>query len=184
MFTINADCVPYYEQLGIAAFHLDFGYNPEFDTAVTESDPAYVHDVALVANAYDIWVDAQSVRRLSVETLVRPLVDAGCDIVLWGKGWEPLFGPGSEPETTNRYFPELVFLGPGRIQLNHLRGRHLVIPHHFLAQAPPSAAQPDFRFRPEKTLPRLAFLIFFGHYNLEPARRCVLLRGSLTPSKR
>lgn len=96
-------------------------------------------------NHYDIWVDAQSVRRRSVETLVRPLVDAGYDIVLWGKGWEPLFDPGSEPETTHRYFPELVFLGPGRVQLNHQRGRHVTIPHHFLAQAPPSAAQVNCR---------------------------------------
>jgi hypothetical protein len=35
-----------------------------------------------------------------------------------------------------------------------------------------------------KNLATLGFLDFFGHYNLEPAGRCVLLRGSLTPSKR
>jgi len=139
VFTINADCIPVYRDLGIPAFHLEFGYNPEFDSADTQPGPGYAHDISLVANTYaGIWSDAGgSFRRRSVETVVGPLVETGYDLALWGKGWEQIFGPGPKPGTTNRYFPGLIFLGLGRLQLGYKQGRNPIIGYPFLTQCSP-----------------------------------------------
>lgn len=88
VFTINAECIPSYLNLGIPAFHLDFGYNPAFPPATTEQlDSRYSHDLALVANYYDSSPDIEF-REKSMDILVRPLVERGYDLALWGNRWE------------------------------------------------------------------------------------------------
>ncbi|MGI6648674.1 MAG: glycosyltransferase family protein [Bacillota bacterium] len=90
VFTINADCIPFYENLGIPAFHLEFGYNPSVEAYVEHSaNSRYCHDIAVVANTYDIWENTSTYRWQSVDILIRPLIEkGGYDLVLWGKGWE------------------------------------------------------------------------------------------------
>ncbi len=85
VFTINADCIPFYRDLGIPAFHLEFGYNPSLEPPASElPDPRYNHDLVLVANTYDEPI----FRKKTIQVIVRPLIENGYDLVLCGKGWE------------------------------------------------------------------------------------------------
>lgn len=89
VFTINADCIPSYRALGIPAFHLEYGYNPGFELSLPEPPAcSYEHDLALVANCYDLWNKPDSFRYKCVEMLVQPLVEKGYDLALYGQGWE------------------------------------------------------------------------------------------------
>ncbi|WP_258361162.1 glycosyltransferase family protein [Moorella sulfitireducens] len=107
VFTINADCIPYYRDLGIPAFHLEFGYNPGFEASIPGLPaPGYDHDLALVANCYDIWTNTDSFRYKSMEILVRPLVEKGYDLVLYGKGWE------EAPWLADKQRARVHYLGP------------------------------------------------------------------------
>lgn len=88
VFSINADCIPSYQKMGIPAFHLEFGYNPGFrETYKEPGNPDSVFDLALVANTYDVWRYPDCFRYKSVEMLIRPLVEKGYNIVLCGQGW-------------------------------------------------------------------------------------------------
>lgn len=92
VFTINADCIPYYQALGIPAFHMEFGYNP--DMAIPPSKlPAgeHLHDLALVANSYNVWNKPDIFRYQSLEILLVPLLERGYDVAIYGKEWEETF---------------------------------------------------------------------------------------------
>lgn len=123
VFTINADCVRYYQDLGIPAYHLEFGYNPEFmSDYLALPNPEYNHDIALVANSYNIWEQPSSFRFKSIEILLKPLIDLGYDLVICGEGWERspwltsqkdskvrCLGPVSFEETFNIYkYPKII----------------------------------------------------------------------------
>lgn len=133
VFTINADCIPFYEKLGIPAYHLEFGFGPEFEpTAAESNDPRYQHDVALVATAYyNVWRHPNCFRYKSLEILLQPLAERGYDVILCGNGWnlvpEPakklihdanILGPVSYQDTYRVYKSAKIILNPQN-QVNH-----------------------------------------------------------------
>jgi spore maturation protein CgeB len=84
VLTIHPESVSKYQRLGIPAGHLDFGCNPEFNKNEPPSSK-YAYDVALVGNGGREW---KSYRRDSVQILLRPLVERGYNIAIWGKRWD------------------------------------------------------------------------------------------------
>jgi spore maturation protein CgeB len=91
VFTINADCIPYYHALGIPAFHMEFGYNPLMETHPSKRPDADYnhehHDLALVANSYQIWKQ-EIYRYRSLEILLLPLLERGYNLAIYGRRWE------------------------------------------------------------------------------------------------
>lgn len=92
VFTINADCIPSYQALGIPSFHMEFGYNPLMATYLSERpdpDNNYEHhDLVLVANSYNFLNKPEIIRQRSLEILLIPLLERGYDVAIYGKGWE------------------------------------------------------------------------------------------------
>ncbi|ATW26850.1 CgeB family protein [Candidatus Formimonas warabiya] len=84
VLTIHPESVSTYRRLGIPAGHLDFGCNPEFNRA-EPLRPEYVYDVALVGNGGKAW---KSYRKDSVEILLKPLVERGYHLAIWGSRWD------------------------------------------------------------------------------------------------
>lgn len=84
VLTIHPESVGKYRRLGIPAAHLDFGCNPEFNK---EEPPSakYAYDVALVGNGGKAW---KSYRKNSVKILLKPLVERGYNLAIWGKRWD------------------------------------------------------------------------------------------------
>lgn len=89
VFTINAACISAYQECGIPAFHLDFGYNPEFpDLSHQAPDDRFTHDVALIANCYPCLEAPHKFRNRSLEILLYPLLEKEYDLLLCGRDWE------------------------------------------------------------------------------------------------
>lgn len=84
VMTIHPDSVEKYLRLGIPAEHLDFGCNPEFNKDEPPSS-IYDYDVALVGHGGKAW---KSYRKDSVQILLRPLVERGYNLAIWGKRWD------------------------------------------------------------------------------------------------
>ncbi|MFT9494362.1 CgeB family protein [Anaerosolibacter sp.] len=84
VLTIHPESIGKYQRLGIHAGHLDFGCNPEFNKQEPLSSH-YAYDVALVGNGGKEW---NSYRKDSVQILLKPLVERGYNIAIWGKRWE------------------------------------------------------------------------------------------------
>jgi spore maturation protein CgeB len=84
VLTIHPDSVSKYQKQGIPAGHLDFGCNPEFNKYEPTSSK-YIYDVALVGNGGKEW---KSYRKDSVQILLKPLVERGYNIAIWGKRWD------------------------------------------------------------------------------------------------
>ncbi|MEA4848338.1 MAG: glycosyltransferase [Clostridiaceae bacterium] len=83
VLTIHPDSVSKYQAMGLNAGHLDFGCNPEFNKFAPPSGK-YAYDVALVGNGGKAW---KSYRKDSVQILLKPLVERGYDIAIWGSRW-------------------------------------------------------------------------------------------------
>jgi len=86
IFTIERNFVSLYRQLGFKAYYLPWACNPEFHQPV-EPVEEYKCDIALVATAGITW---SSYRRDSARILLKPLVERGYDVVIWGKRWDTL----------------------------------------------------------------------------------------------
>lgn len=84
VLTIHPESVGKYRGLGIPAGHLDFGCNPEFNQVESPSSK-YAYDVALVGNGGKAW---KSYRKNSVEILLKPLVEKGYHMAIWGSRWD------------------------------------------------------------------------------------------------
>lgn len=84
VMTIHPDSVKKYRELGLPAGHLDFGCNPEFNKYEPPSSK-YDYDVALVGIGGKAW---RSYRKDSVQILLRPLVERGYNLAIWGKRWD------------------------------------------------------------------------------------------------
>jgi spore maturation protein CgeB len=82
--TIHPDSVNKYRELGLPAGHLDFGCNPEFNKYEPPSSK-YDYDVALVGHGGKAW---KSYRKDSVQILLKPLVERGYNLAIWGKRWD------------------------------------------------------------------------------------------------
>ncbi len=83
VFSIHPDSVSKYHALGLSAGHLDFGCNPEFNKFEPPSSK-YAYDVVLVGNGGKAW---KSYRKDSVQILLKPLVERGYDVAIWGSRW-------------------------------------------------------------------------------------------------
>ncbi|CUH95081.1 hypothetical protein P22_1150 [Propionispora sp. 2/2-37] len=86
IFTIDRETVPFYNQLGFKAYYLPWACNPEFHQPA-EPVEKYKCDIALVATAGVTW---SSYRRDSARILLKPLVERGYDVAIWGKRWDKL----------------------------------------------------------------------------------------------
>ncbi|MEL7568425.1 MAG: glycosyltransferase [Dehalobacterium sp.] len=84
VLTIHPDSISKYLRLGIPAGHLDFGCNPEFNKYEPPTGK-YAYDVALVGNGGKEW---KSYRKDSVKILLKPLVERGYNIAIWGRRWD------------------------------------------------------------------------------------------------
>ena len=83
VMTIHPDSVNKYRELGLPAEHLDFGCNSEFNKFEPPSSK-YAYNVALVGNGGKAW---NSYRKDSVQILLKPLVEKGYDVAIWGSRW-------------------------------------------------------------------------------------------------
>jgi spore maturation protein CgeB len=84
VMTIHPNSINKYKELKLPAGHLDFGCNPEFN----KNEPAsskYDYDVALVGNGGREW---KSYRKTSVQILLKPLIEKGYNLAIWGKRWD------------------------------------------------------------------------------------------------
>ena len=86
VFTIDPDSVSLYRRRGLVSAYLPWACNPEYHRPVQPKEE-YRCDIALVATAGVTW---QGFRRKAVRMLVKPLVEKGYDIKIWGKRWDKL----------------------------------------------------------------------------------------------
>ncbi|MGE5552920.1 MAG: glycosyltransferase [Betaproteobacteria bacterium] len=87
VFTTTAECLPRYAALGKPASLLLFGCNPEIHRKVWP-DPAYKHDVVLVANNYlNFSAKKSECRNRALRTVLLPLIEAGFDVRVYGVYW-------------------------------------------------------------------------------------------------
>lgn len=84
VLTIDPRSVGKYLQMGLPAAHLDFGCNLEFNKSIP-SCKEYAYDVAVIGHGGKKW---QSFRKNSVQLLLRPLIERGYNIAIWGKRWD------------------------------------------------------------------------------------------------
>ncbi len=91
VFTICPSRVYYYNQLGIKADRLDFGYHSNIHYPV-DSDAKYRCYIALVANAYPmLYKDAPEHTRYKYLTiLIGSLLDENIRVDLWGRYWDEM----------------------------------------------------------------------------------------------
>ncbi|MBO8168635.1 MAG: glycosyltransferase [Thermoanaerobacteraceae bacterium] len=88
--TTTVECVPLYKAKGYKVDILLFGCNPRFHRRV-QPDEQYRHDIVLVANNYDN-------RYHQVGVMVKPLVEQGYDIKVWGIWWDDDSRPTRLPD--------------------------------------------------------------------------------------
>ncbi len=79
-FTTMEELVPQYQALGHLADTLLFGCNPKFHQEVA-ANPLYQHDMVLVASNY-------SSRSSQAAYLLRPLLEYGLDLKVFGVWWD------------------------------------------------------------------------------------------------
>ncbi|MBO8168636.1 MAG: glycosyltransferase [Thermoanaerobacteraceae bacterium] len=88
--TTTQECLPWYKALGLHADLLLFGCNPAFHRNVPPEEK-YRHDIVLVASNY-------ANRYYQVDVLVKPLVEKGYDIKVWGYWWDDEQRPTRLPD--------------------------------------------------------------------------------------
>ncbi|WP_176541432.1 MULTISPECIES: glycosyltransferase [unclassified Bacillus (in: firmicutes)] len=86
VFTIDRDSIPFYQKLGYSAHYLPWACNPDFHKPGKREDQ-YACDIAVVATAGVKW---NSYRKDSVQILLKPLIEKGFDVSIWGKRWDRL----------------------------------------------------------------------------------------------
>lgn len=86
IFTIDREIMPLYHRLGVKACYLPWACNPAFHHPA-EPKESYKCDIALVATGGVTW---NSYRRDSARILLKPLVERGYDLSIWGKRWDTL----------------------------------------------------------------------------------------------
>ncbi|WP_066634992.1 CgeB family protein [Desulfolucanica intricata] len=86
IFTIDRASLPFYREQGYNAYHLPWACNPEFHRP-TMPQKAYQCDIAVIATAGVTW---NSYRKNSARILLKPLVEKGYNVKIWGKRWDKL----------------------------------------------------------------------------------------------
>jgi spore maturation protein CgeB len=84
IFTIDRASIPYYKRLGYSAHYLPWACNPYFHKPGKRKDK-YTCDIAVVASAGVKW---ESFRKNSVQILLKPLIEKGYNVAIWGKRWD------------------------------------------------------------------------------------------------
>ncbi|MBM7647427.1 peptidoglycan/xylan/chitin deacetylase (PgdA/CDA1 family)/spore maturation protein CgeB [Bacillus ectoiniformans] len=91
VFTICRERVQYYEEHGIPAAHLDFGYHSSVHAPAEPSLPNAA-PVAIVANGYPnkLGFFPEHFRYQSLRTLITPLIEQNIPIDFYGRSWEEM----------------------------------------------------------------------------------------------
>lgn len=84
VWTIYADCVASYEQRGIQAAYLNFGFNPRIFPA-KRKDQVERYQVSFVGTTH---LDQHTFRYESLRQLLFPFVKQEIETNIWGFGWE------------------------------------------------------------------------------------------------
>ncbi|MGG1664034.1 LysM peptidoglycan-binding domain-containing protein [Brevibacillus sp. NRS-1366] len=109
VFTICPSWVKHYNSLGIKAAHMDFGHHSSVHQPV-ESHARYRSSIAVVANAYPNVLEKypDHYRLISLDTLIRPLVQEKIRINFFGRDWDkmkPYLGVDIPREWMYGYLP-------------------------------------------------------------------------------
>ncbi|SMD08726.1 CgeB family protein [Sporomusa malonica] len=161
IFTIDRESVSFYQQLGFKAYYLPWACNPEFHRPA-EPMEKYKCDIALVATAGITW---SSYRRNSAQILLKPLVERGYDVAIWGKRWENLDpdivgfnvdsrhlrGKLSYLETNHVYNSAKIILGFQNVTTELTSRTYEVMGARGFLLAPATSAVLE-KFKPEKHL--------------------------------
>ncbi|WP_169713512.1 glycosyltransferase family protein [Paludifilum halophilum] len=83
VFTHSFDSASIYQQIGIPSSYMPFACNPDIHRTLP-AQPRYQSDIALVAN---LKTACHTFRIASLETLLKPLINRGYDVAIWGQGW-------------------------------------------------------------------------------------------------
>ncbi|MBM7855535.1 spore maturation protein CgeB [Desulfohalotomaculum tongense] len=102
VFTIDPGSVSLYRKMGLVSAYITWACNPEYHRPVPPKEE-YRCDIAVVATAGVSW---RGFRRQSVRTLVKPLVENGYDVKIWGKRWDKL-----DPHLVGFSVPEKCLCG-------------------------------------------------------------------------
>ena len=86
IFTIDRASISFYQELGYSAHFLPWACNPDFHKPGQPQDQ-YTCDIAVVATAGVTW---DSYRKNSVQILLKPLIEKGYDVLIWGNRWDKL----------------------------------------------------------------------------------------------
>lgn len=109
VFTICRSNVSYYQSLGINAEHLDFGFHSSIHKP-TKPYENYKGKIAVVANAYPnkLKIYKNHYRHESLNTLIKPLLNANIRIDFYGKYWDemkPFLGMEIPKDWLHGYIP-------------------------------------------------------------------------------
>ncbi|MBO8137432.1 MAG: glycosyltransferase [Desulfotomaculum sp.] len=84
VFTIDPGSIPIYKKMGKVSGYLTWACNPDYHRSAAPRDE-YKCDIAVVATAGITW---QGYRKESVRILIKPLLERGYNIKIWGKRWD------------------------------------------------------------------------------------------------
>lgn len=84
IFSIDRNSVSIYRKRGLSAYYLPWACNPEFHKPVMAKNE-YKCDIAVVATAGITW---NSYRKDSAQILLKPLVESGYNVLIWGDRWD------------------------------------------------------------------------------------------------
>ncbi|MGO4111249.1 CgeB family protein [Paenibacillus sp. YAF4_2] len=89
VFTICKARIKDYANIGIPAAHMDFGFHPIVHRT-GRSSPRFKSSIAVVANGYTGILEKypQHYRIQSLRHLIKPLVQDGTRIDIWGRQWD------------------------------------------------------------------------------------------------
>lgn len=109
VFTVSAHMVPHYEKLGFPSAHMDFGYHRSVHKS-GEKVEQYSCRIAVVANAYPALrgVYRGLYRFESLQTLIKPVLEAGFKVDFWGWQWKEMsniLGCSIPDECLHGYLP-------------------------------------------------------------------------------
>lgn len=82
VFTTCRETIARYQEHGVEAHLLPFACHPDFHKKVAP-DPRFNHDIVFVGNNYSEFKE----RITGAERILKPLMDAGCNIKIYGNEW-------------------------------------------------------------------------------------------------
>ncbi|NEU32313.1 glycosyltransferase [bacterium LRH843] len=89
VFTICPSIIPFYNEHGFLADHLDFAYQPSLER-LTNQNTKYDYNVTLVGNSYAQAPEWYQYRFQAMQTLLVPLIEANIRVDIWGDNWHKM----------------------------------------------------------------------------------------------